>query len=827
MFCSSKTDANITQLPLQTVVVHPDNINTKQSQPTRSRIVENLFLIWLVSHGDESKKDFHDSISQLRWIVNTIEIFNDIDQCIDFLTENKFEKSFMIIPANLSRHIVPLIHCTPQLDSIYVFAEENSICKEWFNEWSKVKGVFTEIAHICQSLEQAVRQCDRNSISLSILPPTSAVYENSYELDQSFMYTQLLKEVLLEFEFSDRSINVLATHCRDLYRDNKLQLRRIDEFEREYCLKPPILWYTYASFIYTVLNRSLRTQEIDTLIPMGVFIRDLHRNIEELHSQQSNGTQLQPFTVYRGQGVSNIDFEMIKKNQGGLLSFNNFLSTSIDRDVSFAFADSNRSNPDLTGVLFQMAIDPTISSIPFAALNAVSHFTTENEILFSTHTVFRIDEIKNMDESNRLWQVELTITRDHDEQLGALTARMREDISSESRPHQLAQLLIKLGEFDKAKQLYEALLHLAPDEIQKAVLYYHIGLINHLQGNYLEAIALHEKSLEIEERALSETHPFLAGSYNSIGAVYDDMGDYKKAISFLKKALEIYQKISPQNHLDLARSYNNLGAVFDKMGQYSEALSYFEKALEIRQKILPQNHPDIAQLYNNIGGLYYNIGDYSKALISHQAAIEINEKVLPPNHPLLATSYNNIGGVYYEMKEYKKALVCYGQACKIYQKTLPPNHPNLAASYTNLGSVCDCMKDYSKAILFHEKALAIDQNILDPNHPSLATSYNNISAVYCSMADYLTALSYSQKALDIYQNALLTDHPLSITTYNNIGFIYNEMGEYPKALQFYECAAEIAQKSLPQSHPNLQSLQQNIDLVKEKLRQKDSSSETS
>lgn len=824
--CSSEINTDTAHLPSKTTIECSDNTNTKQEQPTCSRIIQNFLLVWFAVNGEESRDDFHGSITQLQLVVNTIKIFNDIDQCIDYLTEDKIETVFIIVPVNFAQHIVPLIHHVPQLDSIYVLSDQNSMCRAWSNKWSKLKGFFTEISHICQSLEQAVRHSERNSISLSILPHTDKTYENSHQLDQSFMYTQLLKEVLLEFEFSDQSINGLATHCRDLYRGNDLQLRRIDEFEREYSLKPPISWYTYRTFIYGVLNRSLRTQEIDTLIPMGVFIRDLHRNIEQLHSRQSHENGLQPFTVYRGQGVSNIDFEMIKKNQNGLLAFNNFLSTSTDRDVSFAFADSNRNDPNLIGILFHITIDPMLSSVPFAVLNAASYFTEENEILFSTHTIFRIGEVKRIDNDDRLWQIELTITNDNDDQLRALTERMRKDISSESRPHQLAQLLINLGELDKAKQIYEALLTLAPNEIQKAVLYYQIGHINYLQGNYVEAIALHEKSLEIEQRMLPENHSFLAGVYNGIGAVYDATGDYLKAISFLEKGLEIYQKTIPQDHLDVARSYNNLGGVFDKMGEYAKALEYFEKALEIRRNILPETHPDIAQLHNNIGGLYYNLGDYTKALISHQAAIEIHEKVLPSNHPSLATSYNNIGTVYYEMEEYTKAVVCYGQACKIYQKIFPPNHPNLATAYTNLGSVCESMKDYEKAILFHEKALAIDQKILSPNHPSLAIGYNNISAVYCSMTDYSKALSYSEKALDIYQTALSLDHPSSITTYNNIGFIYNKMGEYDKALSFYERATEVAQNLLPKNHPNLQSLQLNINLIQEKLRKRASSNET-
>ncbi len=61
----------------------------------------------------------------------------------------------------------------------------------------------------------------------------------------------------------------------------------------------------------------------------------------------------------------NDEFEKVKTSNSSLLSFNSFLSTSLDRDVSFMFAVSCKDNPAMTGILFRIEIDPLISSIPF------------------------------------------------------------------------------------------------------------------------------------------------------------------------------------------------------------------------------------------------------------------------------------------------------------------------------------------------------------------------------------------------------------------------------------------------------------------------------
>jgi hydroxymethylpyrimidine pyrophosphatase-like HAD family hydrolase len=136
------------------------------------------------------------------------------------------------------------------------------------------------------------------------------------------MYAQLLKEILFEIEYDQQSVKDVADYCCEQYNNNHIILQNIGKFEREYHLKSPIWWYTYEFFLYTMLNRALRIQEIDTTIDIRLFVRDLHRNIEQLHLIQSNNYQGQSFIVYRGQAMLNIDFTKMKNSLGSLLSFN-------------------------------------------------------------------------------------------------------------------------------------------------------------------------------------------------------------------------------------------------------------------------------------------------------------------------------------------------------------------------------------------------------------------------------------------------------------------------------------------------------------------------
>jgi tetratricopeptide (TPR) repeat protein len=394
------------------------------------------------------------------------------------------------------------------------------------------------------------------------------------------------------------------------------------------------------------------------------------------------------------------------KTKGGLISFNNFLSSSKKPNIALIYAQRALINSDSVGIVFQMIINPSISKTPFALIDEHSFFKqSEQEVLFAMHTVFRIGEMKLTDDkSNRLWEVELTLTSDNDQQLNALTRRMREETQGTKGWYRLGQLLIKLGRFDKAEELYKILLTHKCDENKKGCIYHQLGYIK------------------------------------------DNLGDYAAAISFHERSLAIEEKLRSSNHRELATSYDNIGLVYVKMGEYAKALSFHKQALRIYQTALSPNNPESATSLNNIGFVYYKMEDYSAALASHQKALEIYKETLPPNHPSLATSYHNIGLVHDGLSDYSRVLWFYNKTLEIYQKTLPPHHPDIAISYQTIGQAVEKMCEYSKALSYHHRALEIFQNNFPSNHPRLASCYSCIASVHNNMGDYSTALSFLRKS---------------------------------------------------------------------------------
>jgi tetratricopeptide (TPR) repeat protein len=213
-----------------------------------------------------------------------------------------------------------------------------------------------------------------------------------------------------------------------------------------------------------------------------------------------------------------------------------------------------------------MTIDPSISTTPFASITEVSCNKDRDDILFSMHTVFRICDIKPMGVNHRLFQVNLTLTSDADKDLCMLTDRIREETFPHSKGwYRLGLLLFKMGQSDRAQEIYDMLLDQTTDISEKASIYTQLGRIKYNLGEYKDAMTLYQKSLEINQKILPPNHPDLAACHDNIGLVYENIGNYSKACSFYGRALDIGQQSLPPNHPSLQQQQKNLDRVKKKL----------------------------------------------------------------------------------------------------------------------------------------------------------------------------------------------------------------------------------------------------------------------
>ncbi|CAF4103339.1 unnamed protein product [Adineta steineri] len=112
----------------------------------------------------ELKTNLYNSIIQLEPIVDGINLFVDIDQCIEFLIKNEHAKIFLIIHGPISDSIMSRIHHLSQVNSIYILLQHESYDDQSIKNWSKVTGIYTETSVIYNALKQTIQD------SIGIVP---------------------------------------------------------------------------------------------------------------------------------------------------------------------------------------------------------------------------------------------------------------------------------------------------------------------------------------------------------------------------------------------------------------------------------------------------------------------------------------------------------------------------------------------------------------------------------------------------------------------------------------------------------------------------------
>ena len=91
-----------------------------------------------------------------------------------------------------------------------------------------------------------------------------------------------------------------------------------------------------------------------------------------------------------------------------------------------------------------MDIDQTKSL--FTRLNKISYYPeSDKELLFSTHTIFRIDDTQQIE--NGLWQIQLKLTKKEDDE--DLRRFIRKDIEGKSELERLNILRTQLEIMDR------------------------------------------------------------------------------------------------------------------------------------------------------------------------------------------------------------------------------------------------------------------------------------------------------------------------------------------------------------------------------------------
>lgn len=196
----------------------------------------------------------------------------------------------------------------------------------------------------------------------------------------------------------------------------------------------------------------------------------------------------------------------------------------------------------------------------------------------------------------------------------------------------LAECYFKLGDYDKAKEVYDAVLALRPKDTNA---HYLRGNAELAAGNHDDAYADFSKAIALNSR-----------DYTLMIMIYKSLTEYgysDEGISILQKAIDNgssfmsnYEKgqisfylgnnADAQSYLEAANSERDqdkepvvllLGQTGEKQGDYNYAISVYKNYLS--------ENPDSAEIYNQLGMCQIRQGDYDSAISSFEAGLALSD----------------------------------------------------------------------------------------------------------------------------------------------------------------------------------------------------------
>jgi tetratricopeptide (TPR) repeat protein len=376
-------------------------------------------------------------------------------------------------------------------------------------------------------------------------------------------------------------------------------LKKIETFQKSYSHEHAIEWYTDECFLYKLLNRASRTENIELLYSFRYFIIDLCAALERESKKLSTAGIL---TLYRGQQIPNEEFEKIRNNVGTLISTNGFLSTSRDISIALNFAHQFRINSDMQTCILEIHADPTLDTVVFADIQQFSKIKKEQKVLFGLNATFKIVRVE-MDPVLKMWRIILSTTADGSTRIEEYK-RMLEDRMKEHSPviYFGRLLLYDLGRVDQAEKYFAELLDtLPPDHPDISSVYNSIGDVCRAQGDLNMALKNYEEAYKIRQKVLSSDHPLIAALLNNIGIIHGEKEEFDHVIDSYYQALKIDEKNYPGDHLDKSRTIVNIGLAWKSKGHLETALIWVNQALDMSIRLLPAQHPDIASCLGFIG----------------------------------------------------------------------------------------------------------------------------------------------------------------------------------------------------------------------------------
>lgn len=739
---------------------------------------ENIQLIWF----DDSPCSTNIQ-SKLFELNPNILFYTDLNRCITLIKSIKDEQILLIVSINLAETILVQIHSYTLLISVFIFSSNNNNNHhhqnmELMNKYKKIIQIYSEYDLLIETIKETINLLEQQIFSFNLFNQTNN-YTNDLSKDStSFLWYQLLIDILRQIPDNQQINENILNKYNNIYKNE------INQFKKDYIKEKSIELFNKNYSIHKLLNKALKTKDIEFIYLFRYFIIDLYDQIQ-IEKQKFHNKQI--LKLYYGQKIFKTELDKFTKHIGYYITSNGFLLTSFNKNNSINLAKNQILSDEYQSVLFQIEINPTYQLITFVEINDNQDLL----IIFNIDTIFKINSIE-YDTSFQLWKINLINDNIYQNKIQTYFQSIKNFINDKTFLIFFGQLFIQLDRLNQSEIYFQILLNsLSADHEDIASIYNQIGNFLADKGQLKLALDNYQHAYDIRQQRLSSNHPHIAISLNNIGLIYKDQGDLDKALDYCQKALIIDEINYPNNHLFKAMTIENIGGIYKEKHLFSIAENYFLRALNMYKHILPKNHHLLIDILNNLGKVYCDQGYFDRSLECYQKAYLICQFNYSDDNLQKAQTIENIGLLYKTNGMLKKSLEELLKALDMYKRIyLNELHPNIARCLGHIGLVYEANENFDLALDYFNKQLNIDEKCLSNDHENIKIDIQWIVDIYKKKDELKKAFEFCQKKFQEKIGLLGENHSMSLAILMIMIDVCDDIilksNYYKKALSIYE-----------------------------------------
>ena len=331
-----------------------------------------------------------------------------------------------------------------------------------------------------------------------------------------------------------------------------------------------------------------------------------------------------------------------------------------------------------------------------------------------------------------------------------------------------------------------------------------LGNLRWSQGRLDDALALHQRALDLRRTHLGNDDQAVAVSHNNLGTLYYTASDHKAAEPHLRQAHAIFEALYGPRHPRVATVLGNLVLVLHQKGAVLEAERLQRRILEIHQEAYGDEHPATATAEHNLAGILFSLSRFEEAEELYESALAQRRQTLGEDHPETLKTLAALGRCTSRTGDYPRAEQLLAEALDLRKASGDGESASayrlrryLALVHRDAGAAAEAENMLLKVFEWQE------QN-LEKDHQDISRTLLDLGVTQQLLGRTVSAEQTLRRALVLQRRLGLRNLHLADTLFALGELLESRRTEsaQKEAAEFFSEALKLRQALLPKGHPD-------------------------